>query len=685
MAFQAHLLGHVLGRGQHAHHRAAIVVQRHLLDFEQHVRASDVAGGELPGQGAVAAHDIHVRGPHRVHVLPAQGQGKIVVVAQVVELGKAEKVQKGPVGTQVAQGLVLPGDELGNVVEHQAQHFLGFAQGALGLVARGHVLDHALDKGQIALAVGHQAHGDVGDNPAGVRPHEPAFEGDRGFVAHGRIEQFLETLATGKEHLDQIAPAAGQDVETGHPEHGKQGRIDVHGTAVRGHAENAQGRVLENTPVLLLGQAQALGRALELGHVVEHADQAGDLPLGAFVHGPVQDDGMGRALGVQDDGLADPHPGLPQKPRVLGGQIARQRRQAHVGLLAGRSRLGGQAAPGAEGRVEALVGPGPILEIEGDGDGVDEGLQEGELVLEFFLHRAPAQDVGHEQDHDVAQDEQAYDDGPEDGDIDVVEGVGLVDEGVALGQLVRGDAEAQHLAEIEDVAVVGVVDGRQGGNRRAVEDLVGQVGYEPAFGHTAVELAADNAVAEHELPGAVDGHVGIGPNGRQHLVDRIDVLLRIFIKRNEEDHGVVGEVAHAVEDFGQGQVVLVFEGQPARKRAFHGLDLVADGHARHRRVAEDDEPAAIRVEAQGQLQGFAHGRVFEHAREVRMSVQPVRVEVVDPAKDHRGFGKQFLAVLAQEIEGEVVRGQDDVEQGVAVFVLVVGVEHLAQIGVRELF
>ena len=76
------------------HHRAPVVVQGHLFDFEQHVRAPDVAGGQFTGERPVAAHDVDVRGPHRVHVLPAKRQGVVVVVAQVVEFAKPKKSRK---------------------------------------------------------------------------------------------------------------------------------------------------------------------------------------------------------------------------------------------------------------------------------------------------------------------------------------------------------------------------------------------------------------------------------------------------------------------------------------------------------------------------------------------------------------------------------------------------------------
>ena len=58
------------------------------------------------------------------------------------------------------------------------------------------------------------------------------------------------------------------------------------------------------------------------------------------------------------------------------------------------------------------------------------------------------------------------------------------------------------------------------------DDIAGRrVGIIPAFMEAeglmpevkrAVELAAEDAVAEHELPGAVDGQIGLGPDGRQH-------------------------------------------------------------------------------------------------------------------------------------------------------------------------
>jgi len=102
LAFQAYLLGHVLGRGEHADHETALVVQGNLLDFQQHVHSPDIAGGEFAGDGAVAAHDVHVGGAHGIHVFLAQRQGKVIVSPQIVQLGKAEKVEKGPVGSEIA-------------------------------------------------------------------------------------------------------------------------------------------------------------------------------------------------------------------------------------------------------------------------------------------------------------------------------------------------------------------------------------------------------------------------------------------------------------------------------------------------------------------------------------------------------------------------------------------------------
>ena len=266
----------------------------------------------------------------------------------------------------------------------------------------------------------------------------------------------------------------------------------------------------------------------------------------------------------------------------------------------------------------------------------------------------------------------------------MVEGVGLVDEREVRGQLVRGDPEPQHFLVIEDVGVVGARDHGQGGQGHAVQELVRHFGHEPAFLESTVHLAADDAVAEHEAPGAVDGHIGIGPDGREHLVDGIDVLLRILVEGNQEDHGVRRQGMHRVEDFLQAQVVLILERQAADEGGLHGAQLVADGHARDRGVAEDDEAATIRMEAQGQFQGFADVGFLEHACVVGVAVEPLRMEIVDAAKDHGRVREKLVLVFAQEVEGEIVRSQDDFKAGIAVFELVEIVEHAAKDRIGEL-
>ena len=390
---------------------------------------------------------------------------------------------------------------------------------------------------------------------------------------------------------------------------------------------------------------------------------------------------MGRAVSGFDVGFSHAHAEFAQKPGVLGGKRARQRRIDHAGAGVHGPGIVPRAAKGPEGRVASPVLSGLVLVIDGNGDGVDQGFQEGHLVLDLFLHRTAAQDVGHQQDHDVAQDEQADDDGPEDRDVDVVEGVGFVYQGKTGGQLVRGDAQAQHFPEVEDERVIGLGDDGQLGHGGAVQDFVSHLGGDAAFLEAAVQPPADDAVAEHELPGAVDGHVGVGPDGREDFVDGIDVLLGVLVEGNEKDHGLVGQVADPAEDAGQGQVVLVFEGEAAGEVRLHGPQLVADGHAGHRGVAEDDELVAAGMEAQGQFQGGLDVRVFENAGEIGVAVEPGGLEVVDAAKDHRRVGEQLVMVFPQEIEGIVVRGQDDLEAGVAVLELVEIVEHGPQHGI----
>jgi len=231
---------------------------------------------------------------------------------------------------------------------------------------------------------------------------------------------------------------------------------------VGGHAEDAQGRIFENAPVFLLGQTQFFRRLLELGHIVEDADQARDFALGAFVHGPVGDDRMERPLGIGDFGLAHSHPGFAKKTCIFLGQEPGKRRSGHVSAFPDGGRVILRAAPFPEGRIAAHVIADRVLEIERNGNGVDQRFQERKLILEFFLHGSAPQDVGDEQNHDVAQDKQTYDDGPEDGDIDMVEGVWLVDQGEVGRQFVRGDTKTQHLAIVEDVGVVGMIDKWQG-------------------------------------------------------------------------------------------------------------------------------------------------------------------------------------------------------------------------------
>ena len=70
---------------------------------------------------------------------------------------------------------------------------------------------------------------------------------------------------------------------------------------------------------------------------------------------------MGGVVGVGDDGVAHPHPGLAQQHRVLGGQEPGQGRVGHGRAVLDPGRIARHAAPVAKGRVAALEGAGPSL------------------------------------------------------------------------------------------------------------------------------------------------------------------------------------------------------------------------------------------------------------------------------------------------------------------------------------
>ena len=62
-----------------------------------------------------------------------------------------------------------------------------------------------------------------------------------------------------------------------------------------------------------------------------------------------------------------------------------------------------------------------------------------------------------------------------------------------------------------------------------------------------------------------------------------------------------------------------------------------------------------------ELQGLVHGHRLDDAREERIHVQGIgELLVVHPAKDHGGAREEFVVIPPDEIQGVVVRGDDDV-------------------------
>jgi len=72
------------------------------------------------------------------------------------------------------------------------------------------------------------------------------------------------------------------------------------------------------------------------------------------------------------------------------------------------------------------------------------------------------------------------------------------------------------------------------------------------------------------------------------------------------------------------------------------------------------------MEAQGEIKAVAEIRRLADASEKGLTDKVTILEIIDPAKDDRNPPENLVPVIAQEVEGVVVRRDDQVETGLGV-------------------
>ena len=448
------------------------------------------------------------------------------------------------------------------------------------------------------------------------------------------------------------------------PEHPGQGRIGHDPGTVRRGLENAQGRVLEDGAVFLLGRAQVVLGLLAVGNVVDDADDARVLAQGVGVGGLVQHGGTHGPVAVGDLGFVGIHAPVEQ-----GGEA----RVEAAGLEGPQMlvRIPGQAEPVPEGAVDARDGPAALGEIDGQRQGVHEGAQKGQLVLDADLDLLALPDVDDQDDQHRGQDEQTDDDGPELVPVDGIERGRAVDHDAVGGQQLLVDAQLHEHPVVELGRLLGAGDDRNRSRGLPVQHAQPHFGHGAAVGVPADHLSAHQAVAEQELPGPVQGHARGAPDDFQQVLGRIHGLAHILVKGDEKENAVLGRGLDLADQLVQGEVVQKLDLHVHGQLGHAGADLVGDGQAGQALVADDHQALLAGMKAHGHGDVVQDIELLQDAGHAVAHGHGLRGHVVDPAEHDGHAGKELGPVLIDEIVGVVVGDDDEVEIRVAELVLVI--------------
>ncbi|MFT3915606.1 MAG: hypothetical protein QM704_16275 [Anaeromyxobacteraceae bacterium] len=194
-------------------------------------------------------------------------------------------------------------------------------------------------------------------------------------------------------------------------------------------------------------------------------------------------------------------------------------------------------------------------------------------------------------------------------------------------------------------------------SRAAVEQREGELGGPPALQRAGEQAAADDPVAELELPQAVDRGAAHRRDARGHLLVGVDRPEPIGHEGREEERVARPEAAGEGLDLRHREPLRELHGEPRAGEGGVAPQPRTDGLARLGLVEHHHEPAQVRLQRPRQRERPGDVHVLEHAGDPRRAARVVRA-VHAAERDGDGLAAELGPVGEHEVEGGVV-GRDD--------------------------
>lgn len=182
------------------------------------------------------------------------------------------------------------------------------------------------------------------------------------------------------------------------------------------------------------------------------------------------------------------------------------------------------------------------------------------------------------------------------------------------------------------------------------------------------QAAADDALAQLEGPEAVNGDVGPVMHEPQDLFIGEGPSLTVPVEGAKDDQAVVAQAFNGRGQLRHGHILDYFDAGPGAVMT-HGLpDAVGDDPAGFGRIADDNHPAAVGMEGEGESDGPQWIGFLHDAGDVGPSGQGAVGKSVQAAEHDGRLGKYLGPVVGGKVEGGIVGGDDHLEVGAGILV-----------------
>ena len=297
------------------------------------------------------------------------------------------------------------------------------------------------------------------------------------------------------------------------------------------------------------------------------------------------------------------------------------------------------------------------------------GLENAFAGAEGCFDRFAPFDIENQQADDQDQGGDHTASGPDERPMAAIERLGPIDDQGVGRQGVAGDIETAQLIVIEHPVVGTGLDHVDVRRRLPLQDPIGQAGRRVTLMIPAGQQAPHDALAQIEIPNAVNRHRAAGGNLLDALVIAENLAVAVACERHQQNRGRARqgpqfflELRHrhvakepepdGIPEVRKGRVDDFAIGLP-------GLGPIVDHHDGVERV----------VQARHERQGGAYVEGLDDPREVGVFGEHRGSEKIHAAKDDRHVTEEIIRVGPQKTEGVIVRRDDRIEGALCEFFL----------------